>query len=73
MPNRNVRAEMGGTVIEIVCHAGAAVNEGDILLILEAMKIEMSVTSPVAGRVREMPVAADDVVEEDQLLAVIEY
>jgi biotin carboxyl carrier protein len=73
MPVRNVRAEMGGTVIEIGCSAGASVSEEDTLLIMEAMKIEMAIVAPVAGRVRDLRVAIGDVVQEDQVLAVIEY
>jgi len=73
MPVRNVRAEMGGTVIEIRCSAGASVGKDDTVIIMEAMKMEMAIVTPVAGRVRELRVAVDDVVDEDQVLAVIEY
>ena len=73
MPTRTVRAEMGGTVIEIGCSTGASVNEEDTLLIMEAMKIEMRIVAPVTGRIRELRIALNDVVQEDQVLAVIEY
>jgi biotin carboxyl carrier protein len=64
---------MGGTVIELACQTGARVEEESTLVVMEAMKMEMQITAPVAGRVRELNVAVGDVVTEDQVLAVIEY
>jgi biotin carboxyl carrier protein len=52
--------------------AGDRVEEDDILLILESMKMEIPVTSPVAGTVREIRVKEQEVVKEGQVLAIIE-
>ena len=46
--------------------------EGDVLIILESMKMEIPVESPVAGTVQDVLVQPEDQVEEDQLLLVID-
>jgi len=50
---------------------GDSVAEGDVLIILESMKMEIPVESPAAGTIAEILVAPEDAVEEDQLLAVL--
>ena len=67
-----VKAELVGNVWKIEAGVGDQVEEEDVLLILESMKMEIPVTSPVAGTVREILVAEQDVVQEGQVLAVIE-
>jgi biotin carboxyl carrier protein len=47
------------------------VAEGDDLVILESMKMEIPVVAPVAGRVAEVRVAPDDQVQEGDVVAVI--
>ena len=68
---RDVRAEMPGRVIRLVANPGSAVAEGDVLLVLEAMKMEMQITSPFAGTVQSIPVAQGDQVAAGDVLAVI--
>jgi len=48
------------------------VEEDDVLIILESMKMEIPVTAPTAGMIREIRVREQDVVQEGQVLAVIE-
>lgn len=67
-----VKAELVGNVWKIEAKPGDTVEEDDILLILESMKMEIPVVSPVAGRVAEIRVKETDVVREGQVLAVIE-
>jgi biotin carboxyl carrier protein len=67
-----VRAELVGNVWKVETHAGAQVEEDDVLLVLESMKMEIPVTAPVAGTVREVKVKEQDVVKEGQVLAVID-
>ncbi|HUZ86140.1 MAG TPA: biotin/lipoyl-binding carrier protein [Candidatus Baltobacterales bacterium] len=67
-----VRAELVGTVWKITSQVGASVAEEDVLLILEAMKMEISVTAPRAGTVKEIKVKEADVVKEGQVLVVLE-
>jgi biotin carboxyl carrier protein len=48
------------------------VNEDDVILLLEAMKMEIPVLPPISGTIKELKVVAGDTVESDTILAVIE-
>ena len=67
-----VRAEMAATVWQLQTEVGATVSEGDELVILESMKMEIPVTAPVGGVVRELCVAAEGQVQEGDVIAVID-
>ena len=67
-----VRAEITANVWQVHAEPGQTVAEGDTLVILESMKMEIPVESPVAGVVREMRVQPDDQVQEGDVIAVIE-
>jgi biotin carboxyl carrier protein len=67
-----VRAELVGTVWKITTEVGASVAEEDVLLILESMKMEISVTAPRAGTVKEIRVKEAEVVKEGQVLVILE-
>ncbi len=67
-----VRAELVGNVWKVEAREGDQVAEDDVLLILESMKMEIPVTAPAGGTVREIRVKEQDVVQEGQVLAVIE-
>ena len=67
-----VKAELVGNVWKVEAKAGDEVAEEDVLIILESMKMEIPVTSPVAGTVKEIRVKEKDVVREGQVVAVIE-
>ena len=67
-----VEAHITGTVFKVETRVGAPVSEGDVLVILESMKMEMPVESPVAGKVSEIRVEEGQSVEEDQVLVVID-
>lgn len=66
-----VRSPMPGTVIVVKATAGERVSAGQPLLIVEAMKMEHTVTAPVDGVVTELPVRAGQSVEMDAVLAVL--
>ena len=70
--NTPVKAQMPGQVINVVAQAGSHVAQGDPVLVLEAMKMEMNVPAPVSGTVSEVLVAKGDQVSEGQELALIE-
>ena len=67
-----VRAEMVANVWKVVVHEGDTVGEGDTLVILESMKMEIPVESPVAGTVKEVRVEEGGVVQEGDVIAVVE-
>ena len=67
-----VLAEITANVWQVPAQAGQEVAEGDTLVILESMKMEIPVEAPVAGRVVEVRVAPEDQVQEGDVLAVIE-
>ncbi|HEY2508759.1 MAG TPA: biotin/lipoyl-binding carrier protein [Streptosporangiaceae bacterium] len=67
-----VRAEMVANVWKVVAAEGDAVADGDTLVILESMKMEIPVLAEDSGRVTRLAVAEGDVVQEGDLIAVIE-
>jgi acetyl-CoA carboxylase biotin carboxyl carrier protein len=64
-----VRSEVVGVVARIAAAQGARVAEGDEMVILEAMKMELPVLAPAAGTVTAILVAEGDQVGEGQVLA----
>ena len=66
-----VRAEMVANVWKIVVAEGDDVEDGDTLVILESMKMEIPVLAEVSGKVSRLAVAEGDVVQEGDLIAVI--
>ena len=66
-----VRAEMVANVWKVVVSAGDAVEDGDTLVILESMKMEIPVLAESSGTVQELRVNEGDVVQEGDVIAVI--
>lgn len=69
---QQVRSEVSGSVWKLEVAPGQAVAEGDTLLIVESMKMEIPVTAPGAGVVRELLVAQGDPVVDDQVLVLLD-
>jgi biotin carboxyl carrier protein len=67
-----VTAPMVGKVWEIQCKVGDKVQEEDVLIVLEAMKMEIPVVAPSAGVVKAIKVAVGDTVEPEMVLAELE-
>ncbi len=65
---RLVTAPLPGRVVRVAVEAGAAVRRGEMLVVLEAMKMEQRLTAPRDGRVAAVRVRAGDQVEEGQVL-----
>ena len=66
-----VKSQMPGAVIALSVAKGAHVNEGDTILVLEAMKMEIKVTAPSTGSVADILVAKGEQVTEGQVLALV--
>ena len=64
--------EVSGRVCTLPLQAGASVGEGDDVAFVEAMKMEIPVASPAAGKIKSIPVNVDDVVAEGQALVILE-
>lgn len=67
-----IKAELVGNVWKVVAKAGDKVEEDDILVILESMKMEIPVTAPAAGTVTRILVEEGDLVQQDQTVAILE-
>jgi acetyl-CoA carboxylase biotin carboxyl carrier protein len=66
-----VRAEMVANVWKVLVSEGDHVDEGDTLVILESMKMEIPILAEDSGTVTKLHVAEGDVVQEDDLIAEI--
>ncbi len=66
-----VESHMPGKVVRIVAEPGTVVGDGDTVLMIEAMKMEVPVASPVSGTVVSVAVSAGDQVAESQVLAAV--
>lgn len=66
-----VLAEMVSTVFQIVAEPGAVVREGDTLVLLELMKMEIPVVAEGPGTVASINVKPGDVLQKGDLIAVI--
>jgi len=67
-----ITAPMGGKVIDIKVNPGDSVNEGDEVVIIEAMKMELPVVATASGTVKEIKCKKGDAVEADAVLIVLE-
>ena len=68
----HIKAELVGNLWKIVTDVGQNVEEDDTLMILESMKMEIPITTPISGVVKEILVKEGDVVQEGQTVAVVE-
>ena len=67
-----IRAEIVANVMSVVATPGAAIGEGDTVVILESMKMEIPVLSEFAGVLTRIAVKEGDVVQEHDLIAVVD-
>lgn len=67
-----IRAEMVANVWKVVAAEGDSVADGDTLVILESMKMEIPVLTEVSGTLARLAVSEGDVIQEGDLIAVIE-
>jgi biotin carboxyl carrier protein len=69
---QSVAAEMPGKVVKVNVVAGSSVTEGQGIVVVEAMKMENEIPSPIDGVVREIAVAEGDTVEAGALLFTVD-
>jgi 3-methylcrotonyl-CoA carboxylase alpha subunit len=67
-----IRAPMPGRVVLVQARPGDALDAGDVVLVLEAMKMELALKAPRAGTLAELRAQAGDFVEADAVLATLE-
>ena len=72
MPDIKIVTEVAGRVCALPVAVGSSVGDGDDVAFVEAMKMEIPVAAPAAGKLKSILVSLDDVVAEGQVLAVIE-
>ena len=68
---QKVLSPMPGTILSVNVSVGSAVKAGDVLLILEAMKMENEIVAPCDGTVKQLAVQKGSTVATDALLAVV--
>lgn len=73
MAQEIIEAPITGTIINIEVKVGDKVEEGDVLLYIESMKMENPIMAPVNGTVAEIKVEVKQVVESGKPLVVLEY
>jgi biotin carboxyl carrier protein len=72
MPDIKIVTEVAGRVCALTVENGASVGNGDEIAFVEAMKMEIPVTSTTAGKIKAILVKLDDVIAEGQAVAIIE-
>ncbi|WP_283806467.1 acetyl-CoA carboxylase biotin carboxyl carrier protein subunit [Bradyrhizobium neotropicale] len=71
MPDIRIVTEVAGRVCAIPVEVGGSVADGDDVAIVEAMKMEIPVSSPATGTINSLLVKLDDVVAEGQAIAIV--
>ena len=72
MPDIKIVTEVAGRVCALSVATGGSVGDGDEIAFVEAMKMEIPVTSTAAGKIKALLVSIDDVIAEGQIVAIIE-
>lgn len=73
MAQEQVEFPITGKITSVNVSTGSVVEEGDILCLLESMKMENPILAPVGGTVTKIDLSPGQVVEVGDLVAIIEY
>ena len=73
MAQEIVEVPITGKITSVEVKVGDAVQEGDVICLIESMKMENPILAPVAGTISEIKVSAGETVETGNLIAIIEY
>jgi methylmalonyl-CoA carboxyltransferase small subunit len=66
------RSPVAGVVVKLNAHPGQTLQTNDLMMVLEAMKMETNITAPVAGKIKKINVAHGDGVKVNQILVEFE-
>ena len=72
MADIKITTEVAGRICALPLSVGSTINNGDEVAFVEAMKMEIPVPSTAAGTLKSLLVKIDDVVTEDQVVAIVE-
>ena len=72
MPEIKIVTEVAGRICALPVEVGGQVGDGDDIVLVEAMKMEIPVASPAAGRLTSLLVHRDDLVAEGQIVGIVE-
>jgi biotin carboxyl carrier protein len=72
MPEIKIVTEVAGRICALPVAVGGDVGDGEDIVFVEAMKMEIPVTAPSAGKLKSILVGIDDIVAEGQVLAILE-
>jgi biotin carboxyl carrier protein len=67
----SVKAPLPGVVVRIIAGEGDAINDGDTILVMEAMKMETEIKSPATGKITSITVGVGEKVQAGHILALI--
>ncbi len=70
--NKVCRSPITGVVVRVSAQAGQQIQANDVLMVLEAMKMETAITSPIAGKIAKLNVNVGDPVQGGQVLVEFE-
>jgi len=73
LAQETVEVPITGKIISVNVKPGDEVKEGDIICVLESMKMENPILAPVDGTISQVGVNADQVVKPGETIAIIEY
>ncbi len=73
MAQEVIEVPLTGRIISVNVKPGDAVKEGDVLCLLESMKMENPILAPVNGTVSKVEIKVEQVVKPGEIIAVIEY
>jgi acetyl-CoA carboxylase biotin carboxyl carrier protein len=69
---KQITAMMAGTVIEVLVKAGDQITDGQDVIIIESMKMQLPIQAEQAGKVKEVKVSSGDFVNEGDTLVVLD-
>lgn len=73
MAQENVEFPITGKIISVKVKEGDTVAEGDVLCLIESMKMENPILAPVGGKIGKVELSEGQVVEVGDMVAIIEY